>query len=523
MRGLDLKSPRFLALAVVALGVTVPLLAADQRARVLASNTLLLSVSVALASMTVGVPLAFALTRTDIAGRRWSGAMLLAMLFVPLYLQAAAWEAGFGLQGWYTAQAGGSVLLEGWRGAIAIHTAAAIPWIVLIVGLGLLLAEPELEEAALLDGTPWQVFRRVTLPRAAPSLGAAFLWVAVTTAGEMTVTDLFQIRTYAEQVYTEFALGDVIGAAPWRLLPSTIAAAWIVVGGLVLVSRLVPADRHASERLSLIFSLGRWRWPASVAALGTVAFLVGVPIASLIIKAGMLVTRDDRGLVRHWSTAQCARLVAGSPVRFSREFLWSIAVAALAATLVLVIGLLLAWPARGGGWRATIAWLAIAICLAVPGPLVGLGCIELFTGQQWPWLLDLYDHSLAPIVLAQSVRALPLCTLVLWYALRTISPDVLDSAALEGATGLRRFLRIALPQRRAALAAAWLVAFAVAWGELAASILVVPPGVITLPIQIFNLIHYGVDDQVAGISLVVLAAFFLLAAVVGALTRKPAE
>ncbi len=67
---------------------------------------------------------------------------------------------------------------------------------------------------------------------------------------------------------------------------------------------------------------------------------------------------------------------------------------------------------------------------------------------------------------------------------------------------------------------AWLVAFAVAWGELAASILVVPPGVITLPIQIFNLIHYGVDDQVAGISLVVLAAFFLLAAVVGMALAK---
>ncbi len=100
--------------------------------------------------------------------------MLLAMLFVPLYLQAAAWEAGFGLQGWYTALAGGNVLLEGWRGAIAIHTLAAIPWVVLIVGVGLLLVEPELEEAALLDGTPGQVFRRVTLPRAAPSLGAAF-------------------------------------------------------------------------------------------------------------------------------------------------------------------------------------------------------------------------------------------------------------------------------------------------------------------------------------------------------------
>lgn len=59
---------------------------------------------------------------------------------------------------------------------------------------------------------------------------------------------------------------------------------------------------------------------------------------------------------------------------------------------------------------------------------------------------------------------------------------------------------------------AWLVALAIVLGDLAASILVVPPGVITLPIRIFGLMHYGVEDQVAGICLVLVAVFAVVAA-----------
>ena len=77
---------------------------------------------------------------------------------------------------------------------------AAIPWVVLIIGLGIRLIEPELEEAALLETSAWNVLLRVTLARSLPALVVAALWILVTTAGEITVTDLYQVRTYAEEV-----------------------------------------------------------------------------------------------------------------------------------------------------------------------------------------------------------------------------------------------------------------------------------------------------------------------------------
>ena len=79
-----------------------------------------------------------------------------------------------------------------------------------------------------------------------------------------------------------------------------------------------------------------------------------------------------------------------------------------------------------------------------------------------------------------------------------------------------------MPRRKMAIAVAWWVALAVAWGDLSASILVVPPGVMTLPIRVFGLIHYGVDDQVAGISLCVMALFCVLALILGRIAHRAA-
>ncbi len=38
--------------------------------------------------------------------------------------------------------------LAGWRAAVWVHTLAAVPWVVLMVGAGLLAVEAELEEDA---------------------------------------------------------------------------------------------------------------------------------------------------------------------------------------------------------------------------------------------------------------------------------------------------------------------------------------------------------------------------------------
>jgi iron(III) transport system permease protein len=119
---------------------------------------------------------------------------------------------------------------------------AAVPWVVLIVGAALRNVEPELEEAALVEGSPWQVLWRVTLRRSAAAILATALWISVAVAGEITVTDMWQLRTYAEMVYIGFALGDTLEEVTLHVLPGVILVGWLALATLLALSQLAPRD-----------------------------------------------------------------------------------------------------------------------------------------------------------------------------------------------------------------------------------------------------------------------------------------
>ena len=122
----------------------------------------------------------------------------------------------------------------------------------------------------------------------------------------------------------------------------------------------------------------------------------------------------------------------------------------------------------------------------------------------------------------QTIRALPIATLILWPALASIPQVMLDTAATDGTGRWRQLMLIAMPQRWPAVAAAWLVALAIAVGELAATVLVMPPqrGATALSIQVFQLLHYGVDDRVAAICLVMVFAIAAITGIAGVLLRR---
>jgi len=168
--------------------------------------------------------------------------------------------------------------------------------------------------------------------------------------------------------------------------------------------------------------------------------------------------------------------------------------------------------------------LIAVLGLTIPGPLVGAGLIRLLNydlppaipwgaGTAKSWLLVLYDHTPLATIIAQAIRALPLAILLLWHSFATLDRDVLDAAALDGLSPARVFWQIALPQRWRAVVAAWIAALAVAAGDLAWSHLVTPPGLDLLSRRVFGLVHSGVEEQVAAISLVNIIVYAALAAV----------
>jgi len=283
----------------------------------------------------------------------------------------------------------------------------------------------------------------------------------------------------------------------------------LVVTTFIVGAMAVPSLQTAS-RPPWTFRLRVWRWPAFLVALIVIVLTVALPVGNLVYKAGQTMRPAGDEMVRQWSAGKFIEVLAPILRDYRAEFGWTVLISSLAATAALVLSAPLAWLARRGGLRSVPALATAAVCLATPGPLVGLGVVWLLD-QDVPLMIWLYDRTVLAPVLAMLVRILPIAILLCWYALRSVSDDVLDSAATEGAGPLRRFLLIAAPQRVSAIGAAWLGAFVVASGDLACSILAVPPGVTTVPIRVFGLLHSGVDDQVAGICLTSLVGFAITA------------
>jgi ABC-type Fe3+ transport system permease subunit len=242
--------------------------------------------------------------------------------------------------------------------------------------------------------------------------------------------------------------------------------------------------------------------------------------------------------MRSWSALKAIERVVAAPYEFRGEFWLSTSIGATAATAAVALALPLAWSlrtrmvattartltARRRFVVSTILLIAIALLLTIPGPLLGLGIIRTLdrpATSSLGFLGDLYDSNFAPWF-AQTLRALPIALLILLPALSSIPQPMLDAAATEGSGWWGQLFRIAIPQRLAAIAAAWLIALAIAVGELAATVLVMPPqrGATALSIQVFQLLHYGVDDRVAAICLFMVITIAALTGIAAALLRR---
>ena len=551
----------------------------DPRVGRLWLNSARLASLTCLIALPFGTFLAAAIFKSDVPGRRAAALLLVGMLFVPLYLVTGAWDAGFGIQGWHTLSTNPHLAhepwLAGWRAAIWVHTLAAVPWVVLIVGASLRAVEAEIEEDAATCATPQKVMWHVSIRRAAPAIVLAGVWVAIMTTTEISVTDFFQVRTFAEEVYTQAALGTfdasgeqgagsreqeksadtVVLPVPRSPLPALSAnGLWsglllstiLALTAIVAASRLLADLSDAPHRPPWIWRLKNWRWPTAILLWLSLLLVAGVPLGNLLYKAGIQVTvhvaaslRDAdasfgetrlQNRTRTWSATKAVERLAKAPRDFQGELWLSAKIGAAAATAALAFALPLAWSMRTSLTSAPIQrlpWLrllALSLCLTIPGPLLGVATIHLLNrppDSPFASLAWLYDSNFAPW-LVQTLRALPLATLILWPALASVPQVMLDTAATDGSGWWGRLFRIALPQRWPAAAAAWLVGFAVAIGELAATILVMPPqrGATALSIQIFQLLHYGVDDRVAAICLVTVFAVAAVTGIAAALLKR---
>jgi iron(III) transport system permease protein len=150
---------------------------------------------------------------------------------------------------------------------------------------------------------------------------------------------------------------------------------------------------------------------------------------------------------------------------------------------------------------------------AVPSTVVGVGLIGLWNR---PGPLGLVYGTELMLLLGYLARFVPVAALILAATVRTVPVSHEEAAAVSGAGWIRTMWRIVFPQIGAGAAAAWGVAFVLAFGELGVSILIAPPGEATLPIRVYTLIANAPPSDVAALALLQTAVVFTPLAALGA-------
>ncbi len=502
----------------------------------LAGTTLALAAGACLVAVPAGTLVALALERVKVPGRGVLRRLVLVGLFVPLPVYAVAWQIVLGAWLPPLSLQPGQVAWRPWSlgllPAAWVHGMAGLPWVVWIVTAGLRTADRGLEEDALVTGGPAAVFRRVLLPRAALASAAAAGWVAVQAATEYAVTDAMMVRTFAEEVYTQFvaASGGLAGAVAVTV-PAWVAA--VLLGGWAARSAARALDAPPAEAgRPLDLRLGpRPRWTITAGVWLIAGLFAGLPLVALVWKAGGGGTRAG------WTAVSFAADLR-KVLRTDGEVLLGSLSAAVGAGLVAAgLAWVACWLASGSRWFGRFLFVLCVVLAVTPGPVVGLGLIDAIAGlvdaEEWvlnrvgvhptfpPLKSALFDQPL-PFASAWAavVRLFPVAAAVIWPTVRAVPRDLLEAAKLDGRGRVGEWRLVLIPLTSPAAIRAMLAVAALALGEVSASKLVEPPGRPSYILRLFDLMHYGAESTVAALCLLQLAATTMLAAAVGWLTGE---
>jgi iron(III) transport system permease protein len=471
-------------------------------------NSLILGLATAALSVAIGLPLAWAVSRTNVPGKAFIHFTAVISYLTPPFLTAIAFVNLFspraGLVNRFfrdvLAMPGLTFDVFSMAGLILVTVPHTFPFVYLLAASALESVDASMEESAqILGAGRWRTALAVTGPLVAPAVlsGALVAFVnAIALFGSQAIIGLpGRIFTLPTRIYALFDHPPQYGLA------SALSLIFVAITVLALALQRRYLARRSYVTLSgkghrpQIVTLGRARW-------GTLAFCAGIFLVAVLAPyLTLLAVSVSRSWgLEFWQNLTLAhyRFILFEYDVTRRAIVNSLGLAAAAATVTVLLGSLIAW----GDLRTRLPGMrfldyASLVPLGLPGIVVAVALIQFWLRVPVP----IYG-TLLIILLAYTGRYVPLAVRSANAAFRQIDPSLEETARVTGAGWLRTFGSITLPLARPGLVAGWLLVFVPAIQELSASILLFSSGSITLAVAVYNLYETGYLGPVAALAIV---------------------
>ncbi|WP_419509611.1 ABC transporter permease [Candidatus Allofournierella excrementavium] len=425
----------------------------------LMANSLLLGLLVASLCMIAGLAAAQGIRRGPLARRgcRW---FFLLLAPVPPYVYALSWLSVARL--W-------RLNPTGMLPSVAVEVLAYLP---VCTGISLLALErlpKEPVQLALLMGREKKAFWDVVLPSVFPQVLASGGLVFILSVTDFSIPSLFQVNVYAMEIFSDYSAQGRTYHSFLLSLPLTAVAAVVMLLCMDPVkSILMAAPSGAAPPVRGGAAVAAAAWAGVAVCLFQVAF----PLAALsphLPSLGQAILLSWEELAVSCLTGVLAGLLALAP-------------AALAAECLLAL--------RGKKWL----WYLLLFPIALPGSIIGLGLLELVNKSPF--------HRLGRTVwmpaLGLAVHYLPYLLLLLVGAFARLDRDKLALGRVLARTRAKYLFRVRLPMLSGGLLAAFSVAFMLSMADVGTVLMLMPAGMEPLSVKIYNYLHYGSSELVAG-------------------------
>lgn len=483
-------------------------------------NSLYLGVAVTAIALALGVPLALAVSRTNMPGRGFTHLSVLAAFVMPNFLGAIAWILLAGPNaGWLNRlvveltglQKGPFNIFSFWGLAfvIALYT---YPLIYVFTKSALDLVSTELEDAASIHGAgKFQTMARVTLPLVLPSIiGAAILIFleAIALYGTPALIAIpARINLATTQIVSFFQYPLQVEQAAAFSMPILL----LTIVMLMLQRRLLARRGYVSvsgkggERRP--FDIGGWRW-LLLAYSGLVALLsVVMPLAILVLAS--VSKAWGKGLALDNLTWDNFYGIFFEQLTVRSAIVNTVLYSGATALVCVGMGICIAYATqrRITPFPVFVQFLALAP-VAVPGLILAIGLYAAYAGPPF----SLYGMGVL-IVIAFTTRFLPIAVAASSAGVRALNPELEEAVRILGGSRITVLTRVVAPLLKKTLLGAFVLVFVICTKELSTAVFLTGPGSRVVSVLTLDLSEQGNYETLAAMGVVLVVIVTVVVAI----------
>jgi iron(III) transport system permease protein len=474
-------------------------------------NSLILGVSSGFLCLLFGVPLAWALSRTDMPGKSLVWIAILGTFIIPPYLGAVGWILLAGPNaGWLNkvlvvlfGVEKGPFNIYSMPGLVLVVACYSFPYVFVLTKSALDLVSSEMEDAAnILGAGNLRTTFLITLPLVLPAILGAFILVfleAIALFGSPALLALpGRFHTVTTQLWQFFEFPPKVGVASAYAMPLlviTVVLFWLQ-RRITRRKGYVSLTGKGGERRPIPLGLAKWPMLAWCLFVCTLSFFLPL----LVICQAAFAKAWGRGF--SWDNLTLRNVTAvvidNALTRTAtwHTFLYAGTASVFALTLAMCVSYVINRQLVNRHVASALGFLTMAP-FVVPGIVLAIGFYAAYT--QPPLLL--YGTAWI-LILAYTTRFLPIAFVNSNAAIRSINPELEEAVRTLGGSRLTAIRHVVLPVLKRSMAGAFILVFIPATRELSTAIFLYSINTQVLSVLLFDKSDEGNFEMLASIGLV---------------------